>query len=105
MFCSQVSHHVKDIFESVLSRQVIQNWSFLRLLLLIIGYRVEDTADDMWQLKDIFFYMICGLKISVPQVTYFDPLIQKYLESSKNPFIESKLKPSHHYLHHYPAVY
>lgn len=93
-----------SVFYLDLYEQVIQNLSFLRLLFLIIGYRVEDTADDMWQLKDIF-YMICGLKISVPQVTYFDPLLQKYLESSKNPFPKSKLKPSNHYLHHYLAVY
>nr|XP_055051537.1 uncharacterized protein LOC129437435 [Misgurnus anguillicaudatus] len=40
-----------------LSGQAIQNWNFLRLLPLLIGDLVKDTADDVWQLilqlKDI----------------------------------------------------
>lgn len=46
-----------------LSGQAVQNWNFLRLLPLIIGDRVKDTADDVWQLtlqlKDIVD-MICA---------------------------------------------
>ncbi|KAF7649573.1 hypothetical protein LDENG_00139370 [Lucifuga dentata] len=68
-----------------LSGQAIQNWNFLRLLPVLIGDKVKDTADDVWhltlQLKDIVD-MICAQKISVPQVAYLDVLIQEYLETS-----------------------
>ena len=90
-----------------LSGQTVQNWNFLRLLPLIIGDRVKDTTDDVWQLtmqlKDIV-EMICAQTISVPQVAYLDVLIQEYLESRKALFPESNLKPKHHYLRHYPAL-
>ncbi|KAK0140165.1 hypothetical protein N1851_022919 [Merluccius polli] len=90
-----------------LSGQAVQNWNLLRLLPLIIGDRVKDTADDVWQLtlqlKDIVD-LICAQKISVSQVAYLDILIQEYLESRKALFPESNLKPKHHYLRHYPAL-
>lgn len=85
----------------------IQNWNFLRLLPLIIGDQVKDTADDVWQLtlqlKDIVD-LICAQKISVPQIAYLDVLIQEYLDSRKALFPETNLKPKHHYLRHYPAL-
>ncbi len=99
--CEVSPHGVK------LSGQAVQNWNFLRLLPLIIGDRVKDTADDVWQLtlqlKDIVD-MICAQKISVPQVAYLDVLIQEYLESRKTLFPETGLKPKHHYLRHYPEM-
>lgn len=90
-----------------LSGQAVQNWNFLRLLPLIIGDRVKDTTDDVWQLtlhlKDIV-EMVCAQKISMPQVAYLDILIQAYLESRKAFFPESTLKPKQHYLRHYQAL-
>lgn len=90
-----------------LSGQAIQNWNFLRLLPLIIGDRVKDTAEDVWQLtlqlKDIVD-MVCAQKISVSQVAFLDVLIQEYLESRKSLFPSTTLKPKHHYLRHYPAL-
>lgn len=90
-----------------LSGQAIQNWNFLRLLPVIIGDRVKDTADDVWQLtlqlKDIVD-MVCAQKISVSQVAFLDVLIQEYLESRKALFPSTTLKPKHHYLRHYPAL-
>lgn len=56
---------------SKLSGQAVQNWNLLRLLPLIVGDRVKDTTDDVWQLtlqlKDIVD-LVCAQKISVPQV-------------------------------------
>lgn len=61
-----------------LSSHAIQNWNFLRLLPLIIGDRVQDPQDDVWQLtlqlKDIVD-LICAQNISMPQVTFLDALI------------------------------
>lgn len=74
---------------------------------LIIGDKVQDTADEVWQLtlqlKDIV-ELICAQKISVSQVAYLDVLIQEYLEFRKVLFPETTLKPKHHYLRHYPAL-
>lgn len=79
----------------------------MRLLPLINGDNVKDTADDVWQLtlllKDIVD-LICAQKISVPQVAYLNVLIQEYLELRKTLFPETNLKPKHHYLRHYPAL-
>lgn len=90
-----------------LSGQAIQNWNFLRLLPVLIGDKVQNPEDDVWQLtlqlKDIVD-MICAQTISSAQVAYLDILIQEYLESRKSLFPESLLKPKHHYLRHYPAL-
>ncbi|XP_055021248.1 uncharacterized protein LOC129412157 [Boleophthalmus pectinirostris] len=90
-----------------LSGQAIQNWNFLRLLPVIIGDKVKDTTDDVWQLtlqlKDVVD-MVCAQKISVSQVAFLDVLIQEYLESRKALFPSTTLKPKHHYLRHYPAL-
>jgi len=90
-----------------LSGQAIQNWNFLRLLPVLIGDKVQNPEDDVWQLtlqlKDIVD-MICAQTISSAQVAYLDILIQEYLESRKSLFPESPLKPKHHYLRHYPAL-
>uniref|UniRef100_A0A096MAD3 Uncharacterized protein n=1 Tax=Poecilia formosa TaxID=48698 RepID=A0A096MAD3_POEFO len=69
-----------------LSGQAMQNWNLLRLLPLIIGDKVQDTADDVWQLtlqlKDTV-ELICAQKISLAQIAYLDVVIQEYLETRK----------------------
>ena len=90
-----------------LSGQAIQNWNLLRLLPVLIGDKVQNPEDDVWeltlQLKDIVD-MICAQKISLSQVAYLDILIQEYLESRKCLFPETTLKPKHHFMRHYPAL-
>jgi len=90
-----------------LSGQAIQNWNFLRLLPLLIGDKVQDSQDNIWQLtlqlKDIVD-LICAQQISKPQVAYLDILIQEYLETRKALFPDNKLRPKHHYLRHYPGL-
>lgn len=92
---------------SKLSGQAIQNWNFLRLLPVIIGDKIQNPEDDVWQLmlqlKDIVDF-ICAQKNSLSQVTYLDVLIQEYLESRKCQFPETPLKPKHHFLRHYPGL-
>ncbi|CAI5685968.1 unnamed protein product [Oreochromis niloticus] len=90
-----------------LGGQAVQNWNFLRLLPLIIGDRVQNSQDDVWQLtlqlKDIVD-LICAQQISKAQVTYLDALIQEYLETRKVLFPNINLRPKHHYLRHYPGL-
>lgn len=92
---------------SKLSGQAIQNWHFLRLLPVLIGDKVQNPEDDVWQLtlqlKDIVD-MICAQKISVSQVAYLHIIIQEYLESRKCLFPECPLKPKYHFMRHYPAL-
>ncbi|XP_047447613.1 uncharacterized protein LOC125012054 [Mugil cephalus] len=90
-----------------LSGQAIQNWNLLRLLPVLIGDKVQNHEDEVWQLalqlKDIVD-LICAHNISLPQIAYFDFLIQEYLELRKTLFPENQLKPKHHYLRHYSAL-
>lgn len=90
-----------------LSGQAVQNWNFLRLLPVLIGDKVQNADDDVWQLtlllKDIVD-MVCAQKISLLQVAYLDIIIQEYLDSRKCLFPQSTLKPKHHYLRHYPSL-
>lgn len=77
---------------SKLSGQANQNWNFLRLLPVLIGNKMQNPEDDVWQLtlqlKDIVD-MNCAQKISSSQVAYLDIVIQEYLESIKCLFPES----------------
>lgn len=90
-----------------LSGHAIQNWNFLRFLPLIIGDRVQDPQDDVWQLtlqlKDIVDFT-CAQSISRSQVAYLDALIQEYMDSRETLFPETNLRPKHHYLRHYPGL-
>lgn len=69
-----------------LSGQAIQNWNLLRLLSALIGNKVQNHEDEVWQLalqlKDIVD-LICVQNISLPQIAYIDILLQDYLELRK----------------------
>lgn len=90
-----------------LGGQATENWSLLRLLPIIIGEKITDTEDPVWQLtvqlKELV-ELICAPTISVPQVALLSVLIGDYLEGRKELFPSQKLKPKHHYLTHYPAL-
>ncbi len=92
---------------SKLPGKAIQNWNLLRLLPVLIGDKVQNPEDDVWQLtlqlKDIVD-MICAQKISLSQIAYLDIIIQEYLESRKCLFPETTLKPKHHFMRYYPAL-
>lgn len=64
--------------------QAIQDWNFLRPLLVIIVDRVQDTEDAVWQLS-----------LQLSQVSYLDVIIQEYLESRDLLFPGHKLRPKH----------
>lgn len=85
-----------------LGGQVTENEYFLRLLPVIIGKKITDTEDCVWQrtilLKELV-ELICAPSISVAQVT-----LLKYLRTRKELFPSLKLKPKHHDLIHYPAL-
>lgn len=87
--------------------QAAENWSLLRLLPVIIGEKITNTDDPVWQLtvqlKELV-EIICAPRISLSQVALLNVLIVEYLETRKEMFPEQKLKPKHHYIVHYPAL-
>lgn len=87
--------------------QAAENWCFLRLLPIIIGDRIKDTQDQVWQvvimLKEVV-ELVCSPKISAAQVSFLQVHVQEYLETRKHQFPSEKLKPKHHYLLHYPLL-
>ena len=87
--------------------QAAENWSLLRLLPIIIGEKIPDTDDPVWQLtvqlKEIV-ELICAPTISLSQVALLNVLIVEYLETRKEMFPDQKLKSKHHYIVHYPAL-
>ncbi len=87
--------------------QATENWSLLRLLPIIIGEKIAETDDPIWQLtvqlKELV-ELICAPKISHSQVALLNVLIVEYLETRKEMFPDHKLKPKHHYMGHYPAL-
>lgn len=90
-----------------LGGQATENWCLLRLLPVIIGEKITDTDDPVWQLtiqlKEVV-ELICAPKISIPQIALLNVQIHDYLETRKEMFPAHKLKPKHHFLTHYPAL-
>lgn len=82
-----------------LDGQAAENWTLLRLLPIIIGEKITDTEDSVWQLtiqlKELV-ELVCAPKISLSQIAFLGAMITDYLEL----FPTQKLKPKHHYLTH-----
>lgn len=72
----------------------------MRLLPVLIGDKVQNHEDGVWQLalqlKDIVD-LICAQNTFLSQIAYADILIQEYLELRKL-FLEIQPKPKHHFL-------
>lgn len=90
-----------------LSGHAVQNWYLCRLLPILIGNKIIDFDDVVWQLflqlREIV-ERVCAPKISLSQVAYLKVLIEEYLQSRQDVFSDQKLKPKHHYLAHYPSL-
>ncbi len=84
----------------------VQNWCLVRLFPLLVGRRIQDFSDKVWNLLLLLrkvTELVCAPKISEDQVCYLDALIQEYLQLRSELF-ENQLKPKHHYLRHYPRL-
>ncbi|KAG1673613.1 Zinc finger protein ZXDC [Nymphon striatum] len=84
-----------------LGGQAVQNWYFLRFLPLIIGYKISEPADPVWQMFLQLKYiveLVCAPKINEANIAYLAVLIDQYLEDRQTIFENHKLKPKHHYL-------
>lgn len=86
-----------------LNGHATQNWCLLRLLPILIGHKISDKNNPVWdlclRLRKIV-EMVCAPKISIEQVCYLHVLVEEYLELRAEIFV-TPLKPKHHFLLHY----
>ena len=96
-----------DSLKEKLSGNAVQNCTFIRLLPLLIGDKIVDPSDDVWQqimrLRDIVEF-VCAPSIAEWQIAYLKVIIEQYIEYRARLFPEHNLKPKHHYLLHYPSL-
>jgi len=96
-----------DYKKKKLGGTAVQNWTLIRLLPILIGSKIQDSTDEVWQqtmcLRDIVEY-VCAPSISTWQIAHLRVLTEQYMECRCRLFSNHKLKPKHHYLMHYPAL-
>jgi hypothetical protein len=90
-----------------LGGHAVQNWTFVRLLPLILGNRIRDVDDGVWQmcllLREVV-ELVCAPRLSISQIAYMETVIKEYIEMRMELFPSIKLRPKHHYLLHYPRL-
>jgi hypothetical protein len=90
-----------------LSGNAIQNWCFIRLFPLVMAPTIQDTRNEVWLLVLLLIRitgLICAPKLSFGQVACMKLLIDEYLEGRSRLFPDTKLRPKHHFLLHYPVL-
>jgi len=90
-----------------LGGQAIQNWILLRFLPLIIGDKLMNKGDAIWQfvlLRIQMTALICASRLSHAQVAYMKLLIDEYLHARYVLFPDVHLRPKHHYISHYASL-
>lgn len=86
----------------------VQNWCLIRFITLIIEESVIDRNDPVWKLLCLLqeiTALICTRTVNEGQVAYLKLLIAEYLDDRKNLFPDVPLRPKHHYMAHYPALF
>ena len=91
---------------SSIGRNAVQVWCFLRILPLLVGTRIQNVDDPVWELvltlREIV-ELTCSPAITLQQVAYLEDLIRGYLSAHKASF-DKNFRPKHHYLSHYPKL-
>lgn len=92
---------------SKLGGHAVQNWCLLRLLPVLVGSKISDNSDPVWQLILLLrtiVELVCAPEITLSQVAYLRVIIDEYLEKRFELFPLNNLRPKHHYLSHYPSL-
>lgn len=83
-----------------------ENWSLLRLLPLIIGFKVPES-EPAWHLimdlKDIVELVVSPIHTD-DTIRYLDTKISEHRHRYLQVFPEARLLPKHHFLEHYPQL-
>jgi hypothetical protein len=85
----------------------VQVWVLIRFLPILIGSKIDDTDDKVWQLvllmRDVV-ELVCAPTVSMQLVVAMSDKIEEYIECRIDCFPEKPLKPKHHFLTHYPSL-
>lgn len=84
-----------------------QIWSLMRLFFFIVGKKVKDFNDPVWQtilLLSEIVEIVCAPTIHKTHISYLKALIDQYLTLRSEYFPAIPLRPKHHYLSHYPEL-
>ena len=84
-----------------------QVWQFLRLFPVMISDKIKDFDDKVWYLVILLSEIteiICAPEIHESYLPYLQGIINEYLSLRVNKFPKNKLRPKHHYVHHYPYL-
>lgn len=90
-----------------LGGQAAQNWCMLRLLPLLIGEKLSDADQEVWQLYLLLkkiVELVCCKFITHAQIAYMQVLVEDYLDRRTAAFPEENLRPKHHYMLHYGSL-
>jgi hypothetical protein len=85
----------------------VQVWHLLRFLPLLVGIKILDTSDDVWQLViglRRLAELVCAPVVSHHLVAEMDYVIEEYLAERVGLFPLVKLKSKHHFVSHYPML-
>jgi hypothetical protein len=85
----------------------VQVWHLIRFFPLLIGLKIKDTSDSVWQLVVSLrrlVELVCAPVVSYELVAEMKLVIEDYLEGRVSLFQNVKLKPKHHFLSHYPQL-
>jgi hypothetical protein len=89
------------------SGHAVQIWVLIRFLPILVGHKIDDTSDMVWQLVLLLreiVELVCSPKLSTRNVAVMKDIIEEYIEIRLHCFPESSLKPKHHFLTHYPQL-
>lgn len=94
-----------------LGGHAVQNWLLIRLLPLLIGDKIKNTKDPVWQfylcLKKVCEH-VCAPKLTKQQIEDMKALIIEYFVRRKEVFsglTHTKLRPKHHFYSHHGILY
>lgn len=81
----------------------VQNWTFLRFLPTLIGDKILDRTDKVWQMLLILIYLvqkICSPALRVVSLPVVKKLVRSYIFLRGTLFSEKPLRPKHHFGEH-----
>jgi L-rhamnose mutarotase len=82
-------------------------WVFVRFLPLLIGRKIVDTDDAVWQLVLVLrevVELICAPTVTLEHIAVMQDKIEEYIERHMECFPGKHLIPKHHFITHYPAL-
>jgi len=84
----------------------VQMWVFTRLIPLMLGEKILNTNDPVWELILLLREIVelaCAVNVTAEMIALMADKIGQYIEDRVRLFPDNKLKPKHFILH-YPAL-